>query len=116
MMRARHFHAMVLVAGMWVATCEAALHLMFPYDYLSMPHDERRLYVLAVVDTRLAPLGSSDRLEWLTRCLVEQGVTRVQHVVENEVIPSPESAVIPMPYVVERALQIVCKDYARAPQ
>lgn len=112
----RVVYAAALAAWVSAAASETALHLMFPYDYLSMSDDERRLYVLGVVDTHLAPLEQSARLDWLTRCLTQEGITRVQHVLETELIPSPETAVIPMPYVVERALQMVCKGYAKSRQ
>ena len=106
----------ILIAAalcVWLSASAAqqpALHLLFPYDYLTLSYDERRLYLLGVLDARLAPLVATDRLEWLNRCLTQVGLTRVQEVVEKDVIPTPETAVIPMPYVVERALQMVCKD------
>ena len=88
--------------------CGAALHLLFPYDYLSLTEAERDLYVRGVLDARLAPLGDTGRLPWLSRCLVEKGVFQVRQVVEEQMIPSPESAGIPMPYLIERALVALC--------
>jgi hypothetical protein len=86
----------------------AAVHLMFPYDYLSLNEDERRAYVLGVVDTRLAPLRTDDALDWRSRCLTRHGITEVQAVLEEMMIPTPGSAVIPMPYLVERAITHLC--------
>jgi len=62
-----------------------------------------------VLDARLAPLGDVSRLEALSKCLIDVGVGQVQAVVEAQVIPGPETAVIPMPYLIERALQIACR-------
>lgn len=109
-MNSKRCVAALLVFWLGAAAGQSALHLVFPYDYLALSADERRLYLLGVLDARLAPLAETDRLEWLTQCLTENGIARVRHVVETVVIPTPETAVIPMPYVVERALQVVCKD------
>ncbi len=109
-MKSTNFVATVLTVWLSTSAAQPALHLLFPYDYLALSYDERRLYLLGVLDARLAPLAATDRLEWLNRCMTQVGITRVQDVVEKEVIPTPESAVIPMPYLVERALQVACKD------
>ena len=97
-----------LLLALWARQGHGALHLMFPYDYLALGDEQRRIYVMGVVDASLAPFTETPRLEWLTRCLVTNGVGRVRAVLETRVIPGPESAVIPMPYLVERALVEVC--------
>ena len=113
-MKSTNFVAAALTVWLSASAAQPALHLLFPYDYLALSYDERRLYLLGVLDARLAPLAASDRLEWLNRCMTQVGITRVQEVVERDVIPTPETAVIPMPYLVERALQIACKDVSNA--
>ena len=56
-MNARLPSALLLAALIWPIGAHAALHLMFPYDYLSLTEAERRHYVLGVLDARLAPLA-----------------------------------------------------------
>ena len=98
----------LLIASLFSLPAGAALHLMFPFDYLSLSEDERRYYLVGVLDTRLAPLRSAERLEWLGECVTTHGIGGIQDVLENEVIPAPHTATIPMPYLVERALTQLC--------
>ena len=110
------FAAKVLLLCLATSTSLAALHLMFPYDYLSLSQEERRLYLVGVVDARLAPLSANGRLDWLSDCVSKEGMFRLQQVIEENVIATPEIAVIPMPYVVERGIAIICESYEKTAQ
>lgn len=106
--------ALLLVLGVVVGIngqAQDSLHLMFPYDYLSMPPEQRRLYTLGVIDARLSALVGNSRLAGISRCLTRIGVGGVQRVVETEIVPTLGAGGTPMPYVVDSAIARACAQF-----
>lgn len=91
-----------------VAAADEPLHLMFPHDYLSLSKEARHHYILGVTDARLSALVGKARLGVLSQCLARVGISRVTQVAEETVIPTIGAAATPMPFIVDRSIQLAC--------
>ena len=103
---------LLLVASVAPPPSEAAgnesLYLLFPHDYLAYSQDERRMYVLGVLDARFnAPRGPAPRAA--IECLARIGISRVRATLERDVIRKIGAAATPMPFAIDHALQLACQ-------